>query len=54
VLVIGEWRAIVGAAIIIFAFAVKMSQEERLMMQNFPDSYPVYRRRVKALIPGIL
>jgi protein-S-isoprenylcysteine O-methyltransferase Ste14 len=25
-----------------------------LMMETFPEEYPEYRRRVKALIPGIL
>jgi len=25
-----------------------------LMMETFPEQYPAYRRRVKALIPGIL
>ena len=33
---------------------IKMSQEERLMLQTFPQEYPEYRRRVKALIPGLL
>ena len=36
------------------SFAVKMRQEEQLMMQTFPQDYPDYRRRVKALIPGVL
>jgi protein-S-isoprenylcysteine O-methyltransferase Ste14 len=31
-----------------------MIQEERLMMETFPEAYPQYRRRVKALIPGIV
>ena len=33
---------------------VKMRQEERLMLETFPEDYPAYRRRVKALIPGVL
>jgi protein-S-isoprenylcysteine O-methyltransferase Ste14 len=53
-LVGGEWRCALGALIILFAFLVKMSQEERLMMQTFPEAYPEYRRRVKALVPGVL
>ncbi len=53
-LVAGEWRSIVGALVICFALMVKMSQEERLMMQTFPQTYPAYRQRVKALIPGVL
>jgi protein-S-isoprenylcysteine O-methyltransferase Ste14 len=28
--------------------------EESLMMKTFLEEYPEYRRRVKALIPGIL
>ncbi|MDE3064575.1 MAG: isoprenylcysteine carboxylmethyltransferase family protein [Acidobacteriota bacterium] len=28
--------------------------EERLMTETFPDQYPAYRRRVKAVIPFIL
>jgi protein-S-isoprenylcysteine O-methyltransferase Ste14 len=54
ILAIGEWRCILGFAIIVFAFLVKMSQEERLMMQTFPEAYPRYRQHVKALIPGVL
>jgi protein-S-isoprenylcysteine O-methyltransferase Ste14 len=50
----GEWHCVLGVAIIVFAFLVKMSQEERLMMQTFPEAYPEYRQRVKALIPGVL
>jgi protein-S-isoprenylcysteine O-methyltransferase Ste14 len=37
-----------------FAFAVKIGQEERLMLETFPQAYAQYRQRVKALIPGVL
>jgi protein-S-isoprenylcysteine O-methyltransferase Ste14 len=37
----------------LLALMIKMSQEERLMMQAFPGAYPAYRQRVKALIPGV-
>lgn len=50
----GEWRHAVGLAVILFGIMAKMSQEERLMLQAFPEAYPLYRRRVKALIPGVL
>jgi protein-S-isoprenylcysteine O-methyltransferase Ste14 len=36
------------------AFASRVSMEERLMMQQFPDQYPEYRRRTKAVIPYVL
>ena len=40
-------------AFVIFLWA-KLSREERLLMQYFPDAYPQYRRRVKALVPFVL
>ncbi|HEX4756412.1 MAG TPA: isoprenylcysteine carboxylmethyltransferase family protein [Terracidiphilus sp.] len=52
-LVVGEWRSIVGTMVILLAFFVKMSQEERLMLQTFPEAYPHYRQKVRALIPGL-
>jgi protein-S-isoprenylcysteine O-methyltransferase Ste14 len=52
-LAVGEWRCILGLIIIVLMFLVKMSQEERLMMETFPAAYPEYRQRVKALIPGV-
>jgi protein-S-isoprenylcysteine O-methyltransferase Ste14 len=54
VLMVDKWRAIVGLAVIVLMLILKMSQEERLMTQQFPDAYRSYRRRVKALIPGLL
>ncbi|HEV2324638.1 MAG TPA: isoprenylcysteine carboxylmethyltransferase family protein [Terracidiphilus sp.] len=50
----GQWRAIVGFVLIFVALACKMAQEEQLMMQTFPEAYPLYRQNVKALIPGVL
>jgi protein-S-isoprenylcysteine O-methyltransferase Ste14 len=48
----GIWLFIV---VLIFAsYWLKIRVEERLMMETFPEEYPEYRRRVKALIPGIL
>ncbi len=43
------------AGVLLFAAGlwIKMGQEERLMMRQFPDDYPAYRRRVKRLIPFI-
>jgi protein-S-isoprenylcysteine O-methyltransferase Ste14 len=49
-------RSFWALALVLFvvSYTVKMRQEEQLMMQTFPDHYPAYRRRVKALIPGVL
>jgi protein-S-isoprenylcysteine O-methyltransferase Ste14 len=41
-------------ALLAISYALKFRQEERLMMETFPDAYPEYRKRVKAIIPGIL
>ena len=42
-------------AVLVFAsYWLKSRVEEKLMVETFPEEYPEYRRRVKALIPGIL
>jgi protein-S-isoprenylcysteine O-methyltransferase Ste14 len=50
---IGEARCILGLVLLAVGFLAKIGQEERLMSEAFPLTYPAYRRRVKALIPGI-
>jgi protein-S-isoprenylcysteine O-methyltransferase Ste14 len=52
-LAVGQWRGIVALVVIMGAFVLKMAQEEKMMVQVFPAEYPEYRRRVKALIPGV-
>jgi protein-S-isoprenylcysteine O-methyltransferase Ste14 len=42
----------VGAGIVVFG--LRIPQEEKLMTETFPDQYPEYRRRVKAVIPYVL
>jgi protein-S-isoprenylcysteine O-methyltransferase Ste14 len=42
------------AVLVFVSYWLKSRVEERLMMETFPEQYPEYRRRVKALIPGIL
>ena len=49
----GELRCIAGILLVGLAFAIKIGQEERLMMETFPHDYSLYRHRVKALIPGV-
>ena len=50
----GHLRGFVGTALITAGFWYKLSLEEELMTRHFPDSYPSYRARVKALIPWLL
>jgi protein-S-isoprenylcysteine O-methyltransferase Ste14 len=54
VLAVGEWRGVAALALVLIAFLVKIGQEEQLMMQTFPEAYPAYKQRVKALIPGVM
>jgi protein-S-isoprenylcysteine O-methyltransferase Ste14 len=50
----GERRCLMGLVLIVLGLAIKMGQEERLMLETFPEAYVAYRRRVKALVPGVL
>ncbi|HEY6490939.1 MAG: isoprenylcysteine carboxylmethyltransferase family protein [Terracidiphilus sp.] len=50
---VGQWRGILALIVIVLSLMIKMSQEERLMLETFPVAYPAYRQRVKALIPGV-
>lgn len=52
-LAMAEWRCLLGLVLLAVVFTAKIGQEERLMLQTFPEAYPRYRQRVKALIPGL-
>ena len=41
-------------ALVLVTFWFKLRAEERLMAEHFPDRYPDYRRRTRALIPFVL
>ncbi len=46
-----------GIAAVLLAFAsfwIKLREEEKLMLQQFPDQYRSYQRRVKRIIPFVL
>ncbi len=45
--------AFVGLASFAAGFWIKLNQEERLLQRGFPDEYPAYKARVKALIPYV-
>lgn len=52
-LAIGRLHAWIGLIVCFVGFAIKLRQEEALMTRHFPDAYPAYRRRVKALVPFV-
>jgi protein-S-isoprenylcysteine O-methyltransferase Ste14 len=35
-------------------FWIKLMQEESLLLRHFPEAYPAYRKRVKALVPFVI
>ena len=35
-------------------FWIKLKQEEKVMLQHFPDAYPIYKKQAKALVPFVL
>lgn len=53
-LVFGGYRIIISI-ICVFLFAwVRISEEEKLMSQQFGEDYTKYKKDVKAIIPGIV
>lgn len=54
VMVLGEWRALLGFVIMFVSFWRKLRLEETWLGEHFGTAYADYVRRVKALIPGVL
>jgi len=50
----GRLFAFAGLASFVVGFWIKLKQEERLLLRSFPDEYPAYQARVKALIPYVI
>jgi protein-S-isoprenylcysteine O-methyltransferase Ste14 len=50
----GLLRCWLGFLLFFAALWIKLSQEEALLLRHFPETYPSYRTRVKALIPFII
>jgi protein-S-isoprenylcysteine O-methyltransferase Ste14 len=53
VLTIGTVQSLCGYVVIVLALALKMAAEERLLITHLGQAYQDYRKRVKALIPGV-
>lgn len=54
VLLLDEWRALLGFVIMALSFWRKLRLEEAWLSEHFGAVYLDYMRRVKALVPGIL
>ncbi|MGH9417060.1 MAG: methyltransferase family protein [Terriglobales bacterium] len=53
-LFVDQWRALLAMVLATAALWVKLKREERFMARQFPEAYPAYRAKVKALIPYVL
>lgn len=51
---IGKVRFWLALPLWFIGFWIKLKQEEKLMLQHFPDDYPAYRKQVKALVPFVI
>ena len=50
----GEWRGVLGVALIFAALWFKLRLEERWMREQFGAAYEAYSRRVAALVPYLV
>ncbi len=50
----GHLGGIVAVLLAFASFWIKLSEEETLMLQQFPDQYRSYQQRVKCIIPFVL
>jgi protein-S-isoprenylcysteine O-methyltransferase Ste14 len=48
---LGGWM---GFLCVTLGFWMKLKHEEALMLRHFPDKYPAYQTRVKALVPFVI
>lgn len=53
-LIVGQWRGVMGWAIVFASFWFKLRREERWMLEVFGEQYSDYRRHTKAIVPGVL
>jgi protein-S-isoprenylcysteine O-methyltransferase Ste14 len=54
VIVLGHAGGIAGLVLVFISFWIKLSDEERVMLKQFPDQYAAYQQRVKRIIPFVL
>ena len=54
VIVKGRIAGLLSLALVFASFWIKLRDEEKLMLEQFPDQYPAYQRRVKRIIPFVL
>jgi protein-S-isoprenylcysteine O-methyltransferase Ste14 len=53
-LIMGHLAAAIGVLLGFLSFWIKLTKEEAVMLQQFPDQYSAYHQRVKRIIPFTL
>jgi len=59
-MVIGTWielghlAGMIGVILVFVSLWIKLSDEEEVMLKQFPQDYPAYRQRVKRIIPFVV
>lgn len=51
---LGHLAGFVGVLFIFVSFWIKLDDEEKLMLEHFPEKYATYQRRVRRIIPFVL
>jgi protein-S-isoprenylcysteine O-methyltransferase Ste14 len=54
VIALGHVAGIIRALVVFVSFWIKLGDEEKLMLKQFPDQYAAYQQRVKRIIPFVL
>jgi protein-S-isoprenylcysteine O-methyltransferase Ste14 len=53
VMVLGHAAGIAGLVLVFVSFWIKLREEERIMLRQFPNQYAAYQQRVKRIIPFV-
>lgn len=54
VLLVGRAAGILAFCLFVYSFVLKLRREERMMLKQFPTSYPEYVKQTKRLVPFII
>jgi protein-S-isoprenylcysteine O-methyltransferase Ste14 len=54
VLLVGRVAGILAFGLFVYSFVLKLRREERMMLKQFPASYPEYIKKTRLLVPYII
>jgi protein-S-isoprenylcysteine O-methyltransferase Ste14 len=53
-LLVGRAVGILAFCLFVYSFVLKLRREERMMLKQFPTSYPAYAKKTKRLVPFVV